>query len=237
MQLQPGQLYVYIHALDVVQVMLLLRIILLLMQLRVFYKLRYPKAYRITHEYMQHVQLQLQLLAILPSYIAILDQRYSASCGPDHDSRMSKKKKALLAARLDSLLQQTCMHGVISKYFYSHFEFTCQYIQVYLQLQPLFFRLATGGPLAAKWTIHGSHTWSGGPVVAGNQLRRDKSKKCQSQTQTRLGGLKRRLTNTGVNIRPIPPIQCPSMGPIVSVVTLHGRQHQLQKSRPVSLAQ
>ena len=29
----------------------------------------------------------------------------------------------------------------------------------------------------------------------------------------------------------------PSMGPIVSVVTLHGRQNQLYKSRPVSLAQ
>ena len=29
---------------------------------------------------------------------------YSASCGPDHDSRMSKKKKVVLAARLDSLL-------------------------------------------------------------------------------------------------------------------------------------
>ena len=36
-------------------------------------------------------------------------RRYSASCGPDHDSRMSKKKKVVLAARLDSLLQQTCM--------------------------------------------------------------------------------------------------------------------------------
>ena len=34
--------------------------------------------------------------------------RYSASCGPDHDSQM-KKKKVVLAARLDSLLQQTCM--------------------------------------------------------------------------------------------------------------------------------
>ena len=29
----------------------------------------------------------------------------------------------------------------------------------------------------------------------------------------------------------------PSMGPIVSVMTLHGRQNQLYKSRPVSLAQ
>ena len=28
----------------------------------------------------------------------------------------------------------------------------------------------------------------------------------------------------------------PSMGPIVLVVTLHGRQYQLWKSRPVSLA-
>ena len=36
-------------------------------------------------------------------------RRYSASCGPDHDSRMSKMKKVVLAARLDSLLQQTCM--------------------------------------------------------------------------------------------------------------------------------
>ena len=36
-------------------------------------------------------------------------RRYSASCGPDHDSRMSKKKKVVLAARLDSLSQQTCM--------------------------------------------------------------------------------------------------------------------------------
>ena len=35
--------------------------------------------------------------------------RYSASCGPDHDSWMSKKKKVVLAVRLDSLLQQTCM--------------------------------------------------------------------------------------------------------------------------------
>ena len=36
-------------------------------------------------------------------------RRYSASYGPDHDSRMSKKKKVVLATRLDSLLQQTCM--------------------------------------------------------------------------------------------------------------------------------
>ena len=36
-------------------------------------------------------------------------RRYSASCGPDHDSQMSKKKKVVLAARLGSLLQQTCM--------------------------------------------------------------------------------------------------------------------------------
>ena len=36
-------------------------------------------------------------------------RRYSASCGPDHDSRKSKKKKVVLAARLDSLLRQTCM--------------------------------------------------------------------------------------------------------------------------------
>ena len=34
---------------------------------------------------------------------------YSANCGPDHDSQMSKKKKVVLAVRLDSLLQQTCM--------------------------------------------------------------------------------------------------------------------------------
>ena len=36
------------------------------------------------------------------------------------------------------------------------------------------------------------------------------------------GGLKRHLTSTGVNIRSIPP-----MGPIVSIVTLHGWQNQL----------
>ena len=31
----------------------------------------------------------------------------------------------------------------------------------------------TGGPLEAKWTICGNHTWSGGPVVVGDQLRHD----------------------------------------------------------------
>ena len=36
-------------------------------------------------------------------------RRYLASCGPDHNSRMSKKKKVVLAATLDLLLQQTCM--------------------------------------------------------------------------------------------------------------------------------
>ena len=40
--------------------------------------------------------------------------------------------------------------------------------------------------------------------------------------------LKRRLTNTGVNIRPIRTSHLvPSMSPIVSVVTSHGRQNQL----------
>ena len=48
-----------------------------------------------------------------------------------------------------------------------------------------------GGPLAAKRTIHGSHSWSGGPsmatkfaiddpggpVVAGDHLRRDRTLK------------------------------------------------------------
>ena len=32
-------------------------------------------------------------------------RRYSASCGLNHDSRMSKKKKVVLEARLDSLLR------------------------------------------------------------------------------------------------------------------------------------
>ena len=43
-------------------------------------------------------------------------------------------------------------------------------------------------------------------------------------------GPKRRLTNTGVNIRPIPPI----MSLILPVVTSHGQENQLWKSRPVS---
>ena len=53
------------------------------------------------------------LIIVIPKYGYLDDNtalsRYSASCGPDHDSRMSKKKKMVLAARLDSLLQQTCM--------------------------------------------------------------------------------------------------------------------------------
>ena len=37
-------------------------------------------------------------------------RRYSASCGPDHDSRMSKKKKSGLGSEARfALLQQTCM--------------------------------------------------------------------------------------------------------------------------------
>ena len=51
--------------------------------------------------------------------------RYSASCGSDDDSRMSKKKKVVLASRLDSLLQQTCMALFLN--IFSHFEFICQY--------------------------------------------------------------------------------------------------------------
>ena len=54
-------------------------------------------------------------------------RRYSASCGPDHDSRMSKKKKSGLGSETRFAIA-TNMHGVISKYFYSHFEFACQYM-------------------------------------------------------------------------------------------------------------
>ena len=51
--------------------------------------------------------------------------RYSASCGPDHDSRMNKKKSGLGSETRFAIA--TNMHGFISKYFYSHFEFICQY--------------------------------------------------------------------------------------------------------------
>ena len=50
----------------------------------------------------------------------------------------------------------TTMRGVI----FIVTSLICRYFQ------SLFFRLATGGPLAAKRTIHGSHTWSGGPSTA-----------------------------------------------------------------------
>ena len=39
-------------------------------------------------------------------------RRYSASCGPDYDSRMHKKKSCLGSETIDSLLQLTNMHGV-----------------------------------------------------------------------------------------------------------------------------
>ena len=54
-------------------------------------------------------------------------RRYSASCGPDYDSRMNKKKKWSWQRDYRFAIA-TNMHGFISKYFYSHFEFTCQYI-------------------------------------------------------------------------------------------------------------
>ena len=43
-------------------------------------------------------------------------RRSSASCGPDHDSRMSKKKKSGLGSETGFAIA-TNMHGVISKYF------------------------------------------------------------------------------------------------------------------------
>ena len=54
--------------------------------------------------------------------------RYSASCDPDHDSRMSKKKKVHGLGSENRFAIATNTHGVISKYFYSHFEFIYQYI-------------------------------------------------------------------------------------------------------------
>ena len=53
------------------------------------------------------------------------------------------------------------------------------------------------------------------------------------------GGTKRHFTNTGVNIRPMHASHLvPSMGPIVSLMTSHGQQNQLQKAdqsaRPVN---
>ena len=54
----------------------------------------------------------------------------------------------------DPLLQQTPMHGVIIKW-------CCQprFISTISWFSP-------GGPFAAKQTIHGSHSWSGGPSTA-----------------------------------------------------------------------
>ena len=78
-----------------------------------------------------------------------------------------------------SPLQQTCIVLLLN----SHFVLSIVTAAVLSTLS----RFASGGPLAAKRTVHGSHTWSGGtiygnitcrrwsggPVVAGDQLRRD----------------------------------------------------------------
>ena len=63
------------------------------------------------------------------------------------------------------LLQQMPMHGVVIKW-------CCQawFISTMSWFSP-------GGPLAAKQTIHGSYSWSGGPVVVGDHLQCNRSMK------------------------------------------------------------
>ena len=115
-------------------------------------------------------------------------RRYSASCGPDHDSRMSKKKKWSWQRDYRFAIA-TNMHGVI---FLNIFIVTSNSpVSIYRSICSCShcFPACYRGPLAAKRTIHGSHTWSGGtiygnitcrrwsggPVVAGDQLRRDRT--------------------------------------------------------------
>ena len=115
-------------------------------------------------------------------------RRYSASCGPDHDSRMSKKKKVVLAARLDSLLQQTCMALFLNIFIYivtlnspvSIYRSICSCSHCFSDL----LQGTTCGkadhpwqPYLVRGTIYGNiicRRWSGGPVVAGDQLRRER---------------------------------------------------------------
>ena len=103
---------------------------------------------------------------------------YSASCGPDHDSQMSKKKKVVLAARLDSLLQQTCMVLFLKNFIV--IEFTCQYNYIDLFLAavtvfPVCYRGNTCGKADHPWQpylVRGDHlrqhNWP--QMVRGDQL-------------------------------------------------------------------
>ena len=86
-------------------------------------------------------------------------RRYSASCGPDHDSRMSKKKKSGIGSDT-RFASATNMHGVacISKCFYNHFEFTCQYNYI-----GLFVAAATVFPAYYRGTTCGRQS---GPSMA-----------------------------------------------------------------------
>ena len=94
-------------------------------------------------------------------------RRYSASCGPDHDSRMSKKKKVVLAARLDSLLQQTCMALFLNVFIVTSNSSVMQYSYI-----GLFVAAATVFPACHRGTTCGKadHPWQ--PyLVRGDHLR------------------------------------------------------------------
>ena len=112
--------------------------------------------------------------------------RYSASCGPDHDSWMSKKKKVVFAARLDPLLQQTCMalflniFVVTSNSSVSIYRSICSCSHFF----PACYQGTTCGKADHPWQpylVRGDHLRQHnfpqmvrGPVVAGDRLRRDR---------------------------------------------------------------
>ena len=97
----------------------------------------------------------------------------------------------VLAARLDSLLQQTCMALFLNIFIVTSNSSVSIYIGIFVAACSHCFsgllqgeHLRQSGPSMAailSWsggTIYGNiicRRWSGGPVVAGDQLRRDSS--------------------------------------------------------------
>ena len=94
-------------------------------------------------------------------------RRYSASCGPDHDSRMSKKKKVVLAARLDSLLQQTCMALFLNIFIVTSNSPVSIYIGLFVAAATVFpdcYRGTTCGKADHPWQpylVRGDQLWRG----------------------------------------------------------------------------
>ena len=100
---------------------------------------------------------------------------------------MSKKKKVVLAARLDSLLQQTCMALFLNIFIVTSNSSVSIYRSI-CSCSHCFSSLLQGTtcgkadhpwqPYLVRGTIYGNiicRRWSGGPVVVGDQLRRDRS--------------------------------------------------------------